>query len=226
MLVQGASTGQFDSAQLRFIAVGGANVSAELLSAAAAAKLPVFEGYGLSECGSVVSLNTPDFSRPGSVGKPLPHQQVKICDGIIYTRGCYMLGYLNTASEITDNSWHATGDLGYFDQDGFLYVTGRASNLLITNYGRNVSPEWPETLAQSFTEWQQFMVCGDGRDYLIALITPRSGIQPDAIDRPLARLNKHLPDYAQIGGWISTREPFTETNNLLTNNKRLRRKAI
>lgn len=226
LLIHGCEQGAVTPRQFRFIAVGGATVAPHLLVRAEQLGLPLYEGYGLSECGSVVALNTPTAHKPGTVGRPLPHQHVQINEGQIYTAGPYMLGYLHQKSLAPDEVWHATGDLGHFDEDGYLIVSGRASNLIITSFGRNISPEWIETLAQEFPCWSQFMVVGDGQTQPLALLTPTAGTNNSVIDAALTKLNQQLPDYAQLAGWLPTDEPFSEANQLLTYNNRLRRKAI
>ena len=130
--------------QLLFVAVGGGKVSPALIREAHAAGLPVFEGYGLSEAASVVSLNLPGAHRTGSVGRPLSHQEVTIAaDGEICIRPRNVArGSIPRA----EADWFATGDLGEIDADGYLHVTGRKKNVLITGFGRNVSPEWPESV--------------------------------------------------------------------------------
>ncbi len=101
--------------QLRFIAVGGAPIAHRLLDDAQTLGLPLFEGYGLSECASVVALNTPAQHRPGSVGKLLPHMQIKFSDeGEILLAGNLFSGYLNQKTQIETEKWYATGDLGHF----------------------------------------------------------------------------------------------------------------
>ncbi|MGL5297499.1 MAG: AMP-binding protein, partial [Plesiomonas sp.] len=152
--------------ELRFIAVGGGRVAASLLQQAQKLNLPVYQGYGLSECGSVVSLNTPQGNCLGSAGRPLPHCRVRLADdGEILVSGAVMQGYLlaeqtrtdsanATAAASTADNAHAqeleiaTGDLGYLDDNGFLHITGRKKNVQINAFGRNFSPEWIESEAQ------------------------------------------------------------------------------
>jgi long-subunit acyl-CoA synthetase (AMP-forming) len=205
---------------LRFIAVGGGKVPPCLIREARALGLPVFEGYGLSELGSVVSLNRPGADRLGSVGRPLEGRTVHIADdGEILVRG------------FGSEAFIATGDLGFLDSDGFLFVSGRKKNLLITGFGRNVSPEWPESVLLQSPEIAQVLVYGDGDPQLSALIVPVSrGLNQEAtsagIAAEIARLNLELPDYAQICHWRLLSEPFTVHNGLATANGRLRRDAI
>ncbi len=130
---------------LRFVAVGGAMLPPTTARAARQVGIPFFEGYGLSECGSVVSLNLPGQARVGTVGRPLPGLQVEMDDGEIVVRGpAVMDGYLHDSSR--PQLWR-TGDLGALDEDGFLRVFGRKDNVLVSQTGRNISPEWIEAMA-------------------------------------------------------------------------------
>ncbi|CAG9298146.1 AMP-binding protein [Celerinatantimonas diazotrophica] len=185
------------SQSLKFIAVGGASVPKRLLERAQALGLPVYEGYGLSECASVVAVNTPASHRFGSCGKVLGHQQIKIGErGEVLVRGNMALGYIG---QPFSQQWFATGDIGSIDEQGFLTIHGRLKNLIITSYGRNISPEWIETLARDYSALKQFVVMGDGEDYLSAFV-----IHPDkdAVIEALHELNQQLPDYAQIAQLI------------------------
>lgn len=204
-------------ASLKFIAVGGAKVPSVLLAAAKQQGLPVFEGYGLSECGSVVSMNTPAEHRPGSVGKPLPHCQIAVSrEGEIIVSDASMVGYLG---ESALNGAVHTGDLGYLDDDGFLYITGRKKNLLITTFGRNISPEWIEAEAMAFPHLRQIVVLGEGCASLSAVIATDD---PDAAMSEVEALNTRLPDYAVLSHLIFTR-PFLSQKTLMTANGRPKR---
>lgn len=212
---------------LKFIAVGGASVSVSLLGRAAAVGLPVYEGYGLSECASVVCLNTPELRRPGSVGRPLPHARLRLADdGEIVVSGSTMLGYLGEEPRGPVEAWH-TGDLGAIDADGYVYVRGRLRNVFITSYGRNVAPEWVEREIAQRLPQRSVMVHGEARPYAVALV---SGVQDDAeaarVERVIAAANAELPDYARVRRWARIAEPFTFANGLLTSNGRPRRTAI
>jgi long-chain acyl-CoA synthetase len=193
---------------LRFAAVGGAKVSASLVLRARALGLPVYEGYGLSECASVVALNLPGADRPGSVGRPLPHAAVRIVDGEIHVQDL------------------PTGDLGRLDADGFLYIEGRRRHVLITSFGRNVSPEWPEAELLAGRAIAQAAVFGEARAHLCALVVPAPGASPDAIDAQVRAANERLPDYAQVAAWLRADAPFTPQNGFATANGRARREAL
>ncbi|HEX2830462.1 MAG TPA: AMP-binding protein [Burkholderiales bacterium] len=209
---------------LRFLAVGGARVPDELFRRAAAAGLPVYEGYGLTECASVVALNTPQANRPGSVGRVLPHAGVTIADGEIHVRGATFLGY--THGSPFDGDCYPTGDLGRMDDDGFLYLTGRRRNVFITSYGRNVSPEWVESELTASDAIAQAWVYGEALPWNFAVVTPREGAMPEAVEAAIAAVNLNLPDYARVKRWIRSSEPFSPRNGQLTANGRIRRSVL
>ncbi len=208
---------------LRFVAVGGARTAPELLLKARAVGLPVFEGYGLSECASVVCLNHPGADLPGSVGKPLPHVQLRISPAgeieVLLDPAGDADGRDKTAT------WLATGDLGEVDSNGFVHVQGRAKQILITSYGRNVSPEWIESELLGGSEIVQAMVVGDDQPGLAALVVTSPGVSNSALSHALERVNARLPDYARVGRFMRV-EPFTPGNGQLTANGRLRREKI
>jgi len=209
---------------LQFIAVGGGKSSAPILQQASKLGLPVYEGYGLSECGSVVSLNLPGQQRIGSVGKPLPHVHVVISEvGEIVIEGQSMLGYLGELDHPFKRIY--TGDLGYIDADGYIFVSGRINNKIVSSFGRNISPEWVEASLSASPVIAQIAVFGEARPSLSAVVVS-SGNNIQAIQKAIDECNKSLPDYAQIRQWISAEHPFTPNNNLLTSNGRLKRLNI
>lgn len=204
---------------LKFLAVGGSKVDAALVEQARSAGLPAYEGYGLSECASVVSLNTPRLDRVGSVGRLLPHVDAGIIDGEIQIKNPGFLGYVGEPAP----DLFKTGDLGDIDEDGFVSITGRQKNVLITSYGRNISPEWVESVLLSQPAIAQAIVYGDAQPALSALIVPTS---PDAsIKDAIARVNDRLPDYARIHDFQIV-PPFTLAEGTLTGTGRPRREKI
>jgi long-subunit acyl-CoA synthetase (AMP-forming) len=209
--------------ELNLVAVGGAKVSPRLLAQAAGLGLPVYEGYGLTECASVVALNTPGACRPGAVGRPLPHLELSIHKGEVCIGPRPFLGYVG--GEACDGPVR-TGDLGRLDADGYLRLAGRRDNLIITSFGRNVSPEWVESELLSQAEIRQAIVHGDGGAGLEAILTPlASGLPGGAIAEAVARANANLPPYAQVSRW-TLRPPFDPAAGELTGNGRPRRAAI
>lgn len=205
----------FDLSHLKFIAVGGAVCSKGLLQQAQKLNLPVFEGYGISECGSVISLNT-DVNNIGSVGKVLSHQQVKISKtGEILTHGNLFLGYLgDVASYQKSDDWYATGDLGQFDADNNLHIIGRKKNIIINSFGRNISPDWIEAELQAIDAIQQVVVYGEAMPYLTAICV--SQLNADNLWPSVDKINATLPDYAQIRQLIISSVPFTPQNKMLS----------
>ena len=222
-----ASTQGFNlPASIQFIAVGGARTPAVLIEQARAMGIPVYEGYGLSECASVVSLNSPHSDKIGSVGKALNHVEIKIDAGVIKVRGTVFSGYLNQTA-LTQDEWLDTGDLGYIDNEGFIFITGRQKNLLISSFGRNISPEWIEAELSLSRSIAQLMVIGDAQPFCSAIVVPSSAqISAEQIAQDIRHINQHLPDYARVQKFIIATEPFTPANQLLTDNGRLRRAAI
>ena len=211
---------------LSFVAVGGARVSSGLLNAARQAGLPAYEGYGLSEAASVVSLNMPGNERAGSSGRPLPHVQLKISDDDeILVSGANLLGYTGQAAQ--KEKWYATGDLGYIDDDGFLHLTGRRKNMFVTAYGRNVNPEWPESELIRFPEISQAVVFGEAREHNVAVIQPADEQLPNTImEKCIATANADLPDYARVHDWVRARQAFSPENGLLTASGKPQRDAV
>jgi long-subunit acyl-CoA synthetase (AMP-forming) len=210
---------------LRYIAVGGAPVAPALLQQAASLKLPVYEGYGLSEASSVVTVNRPDANRPGSVGQVLPHVQLHINEaGDIALTGSVFLGYLGDTA-VADTMLE-TGDVGYLDEDGYLYLVGRKKHIFITAFGRNVSPEWVERELLLELPIAQACVFGEARPFNTAIIVARDNASDEAVQEAINRANDRLPDYAQVHRWIRAAEPFTIANQQWTGTGRPRRQHI
>lgn len=204
---------QLDTQSLRFIAVGGAPLSKTLLDQAQQLGLPLFQGYGMTECGSVVCLNTPFDNRIGSVGKPLPHIKIHTDEhGELIITGLTFPGYANQPGSAVNGAW-ATGDLGHIDEEGFVYVTARKYSAYCTAFGRNVSPEWVESELNSETAIAQSSVYGAGQKQNIAVIVSAlPDIDNALIDQSVTQANQRLPDYARIASWIHARQPFTVFN--------------
>ncbi|MDZ3992380.1 AMP-binding protein [Pseudomonas sp. Teo4] len=225
-LVTAIERGLMRVGPLRFVAVGGARVAPSLLRRAEAVGLPVFEGYGLSECASVVCLNRPGAQRPGSVGRPLPHVQVRIAeDGEVLVSGSVLLGYLGEAP--FDGAWWPTGDLGHFDPDGFLYLDGRKKHQFTTSFGRNVNPEWVEAELTQGGVIAQAFVHGEHLPHNLALLWPLDPAAPDeVIEQAVRQANAGLPDYARVHAWRRLPEPLSVVQQTLTANGRPRREHI
>jgi long-subunit acyl-CoA synthetase (AMP-forming) len=210
---------------LRLLAVGGAPLHRTHLERALALGLPAYEGYGLSECASVVTLNGPGCARAGSVGRALPHAKITIAeDGEILVSGATALGYVGAPAERAA-AWR-TGDLGDIDRDGFLHLSGRKRNIFVTSFGRNVAPEWVEAELNAAPEIAQAWVWGEARPWNAAVIAAAPGQRSYDVARAVERANGALPDYARIRAWIAAECDFSFANGELTANGRLRRDVL
>jgi long-chain acyl-CoA synthetase len=161
----------------RLVACGAAPVHPDLLRWFHGIGLPIAEGYGQTEVSLCTSTNLPGATRIGTVGRPIPGVTVEIAqDGEILVRGdnvCagYWRDEAATRQLIDESGWLHTGDLGQVDADGYLRVTGRKKDLIITAYGKNISPEEIETALRLEPLIAQAVVIGDDRPYLTALLT-------------------------------------------------------
>ena len=198
-LVMACQQGWVAPKSLKFIAVGGAKVSAQLLATAHGLGLPIYEGYGLSECCSVVALNTPVNNKQGFVGKPLPHCRVSTAGKNIVVLEPVFQGYYDDKE-----SWYQkevyTGDLGSFN-DGYLSVDGRDKNVIISSFGRNINPEWVESELLGKPLLSQCVVLGENRPHLVALLSAPEFISDEQIEDWVCSVNSQLPDYAKVGLW-------------------------
>jgi long-subunit acyl-CoA synthetase (AMP-forming) len=215
-------------ASLRFVAVGGAPVPRQVADMAWGIGIPVHEGYGLSECCSVVALNRPGERRADTVGRPLEELEVSIEDGEIVVDGPSITdGYLGQAP--ATRPWR-TGDLGAIDQDGFLTIHGRKDSLIVTSFGRNISPEWIESMLLGDLRIAFCAVVGHGAPSLTAVIIPsRSGESwfADASDAAVLGLISECcmgtPEYAVPHACLVASLQEAVDNQLLTNGRPARK---
>ena len=161
---------------IRQCVTGAAPIAKEILEFFYACGVPVMEGYGMTETATAAVVNTPQAFRFGSVGKPLPGVEVKIADdGEILLRGDNIFkGYYKNeeaTQETLEGGWLHTGDLGHVDEDGFLYITGRKKDIIITAGGKNITPANLENGLKQSRWISQAVVVGDRKPYLVALIT-------------------------------------------------------
>jgi long-subunit acyl-CoA synthetase (AMP-forming) len=178
-----------------------------------------------------VSVNRPGKRKPGTVGQPLPGLHVEIDDGEIVVDGpTVMAGYQNRGP--AQRPWR-TGDLGRLDGDGFLTIAGRKDNLIVTSYGRNVSPEWVESLLLGDERIAACAVLGHGEPHLRALIIPSAaGVAwfsraPRAhVLLGLAAACREAPSYAVPRDYVAVDRAEAVRSNLLTPNGRFRRALL
>ena len=225
LLVIASGMGWQAPASLRFIAVGGSKVAPALLARARALGLPVHQGYGISECASVVSLASADNSHADSVGRILPHLTVAIIDSELVVSGNTFLGYINQPESWGAPGFH-TGDRAEMRGDE-LFINGRLKNVLINSFGRNLSPEWVEAELLATGLFQQAVVVGDSRPYCLGLLAPFAADTTAAqIEQALGAANANLPDYAQVHHYIRLAQPLSFAAGLVTANGRPQREHI
>lgn len=221
-LVMACEQGWTPPKSILFIAVGGAKVAPQLLSKARSLGLPIYEGYGLSECCSVVTLNTPNDQRNGTVGKPLPHCKIANAGENIVVLEPIFQGYYDDRE-----SWYQkevyTGDLGHFN-DGYLSISGRYKNVIISSFGRNINPEWVESELLSKATLSHCIVVGENRPYLGAFIDAPDSISDLQVQQWITTVNNRLPDYAQVKTW--QRLAPEQWRQLLTANGRPQRQRL
>ncbi|HEY7633858.1 MAG TPA: long-chain fatty acid--CoA ligase [Thermoleophilaceae bacterium] len=219
---------------LRQAVTGAAPISKEILEFFYACGVPVMEGYGMTETSTVASANRPDAFRFGSVGKPLPNVEAKIADdGEVLLRGPNIFqGYFKneeaTKETLTDG-WLHTGDLGSIDEDGFLYITGRKKDIIITAGGKNITPANLENGLKQNRWISQAVVIGDRRPYLVALITldpeelpafaQEHGLQPEDVytsDEMRAVVQSVVDEVNSAVGRVEQIKKFTILQNDLS----------
>jgi long-chain acyl-CoA synthetase len=241
--------------RLRFAVSGGAPLAREIAEFFHAAGILILEGYGLTETCPVLTNNREDAYKFGSVGKVMPGVDVKIApDGEILGRGGNIAkGYFKkpeaTREVFLDDGWFATGDIGRFDDDGFLFITDRKKDLIVTAGGMNIAPQNIENLLKGDPFISQVMVHGDRRPYPVALITlnpeelakfaREQGILAgdpsvlakhpkvvERVQRTVDQKNSELQSYAKIKKFVILPEDFTVENGALTPTLKVKRKVI
>jgi long-chain acyl-CoA synthetase len=232
---------------LRVLASGGAALDPELAWKLESLGWRVAVGYGLTETSPILTLNPPDGEKLESTGRPIPGVEVRVDpsavpdesegggerresrtdepgeEGEILARGPNVFaGYRNmpekTAEVLTDDGWYRTGDLGYLDADGYLYVTGRASTLIVTEGGKNVQPEEVEEVYEAHPVIREIGVLQKDRR-LVAVIVPdpgeirqrEEGDVEKAIREAVEEGAKRLPSYQRLSDYAITREPLEYT---------------
>jgi len=197
---------------LEMIICGGAALSVDVSHGLYSLGIDVINGYGITECAPVVSVNRNDYNRYGSVGIPVNCNEVKIdhpdADGIgeILVRGDnVMIGYYNdeesTKAAFTEDGWFRTGDIGRIDSDGFVFITGREKNLIILSNGKNISPEELEEKILKIPYIKEVVVYEEDQK-ITAEVFLNKEAEPNAerrIDRDIDLLNRMLPPYKNIG---------------------------
>ncbi|MBQ8546758.1 MAG: AMP-binding protein [Clostridia bacterium] len=203
------------------VIVGGAALRPEIAEAFDEFGVNMYQGYGLTECAPLISANYPRENRFGSVGKPVSYMDVKIEDGEILVKGSgVILGYYKnpeaTAEAFTEDGWLHTGDLGYFDEDGYLYITGRSKNLIILDNGKNIYPEELEARILTIDGVKDVMVY-DGNGKLCVAIQPTNINDKNLVQgirQGVKALNASLPSYKRMVAIDFIARDFPKTTTL------------
>lgn len=233
---------------MRLLVSGGAPLVPEVAQFFASAGLPVLEGYGQTETAPVVSVNPPDANRPGTVGRPLPNVEVRIAsDGEILVRGPNVMRGYWSQSEATaaalDGDWLRTGDIGHFDPAGYLTITDRKKDLLVSSAGKNIAPQRIELRLAAQPAIEQAVVFGDRKPYLGALIVPDWDIlraelgrneppnpeDPEAhehVRRTMRSALADLPSWEQVRHFRLLTEPFRQETGELTPTLKIKRRVV
>ncbi|MBI1871038.1 MAG: AMP-binding protein [Chlamydiae bacterium] len=218
------------SHRLRFFISGGAPIDPKIIEEFFILGIPIYQGYGLTETSPILTVNSPSHNTIGSVGRPIPGVEIKIMNGEIIARGPnIMKGYYKNpeaTSEIMKDGWFHTGDIGFFDSKGYLYISGRLKNIIVTRGGKNVYPEELEEELNRSSSIQESCIVGlkkdskgfAGDEVVYALLVPKltsfypegTPLEKMSIDLPLIqetlseavkRANLRLADYKKIRGF-------------------------
>jgi long-chain acyl-CoA synthetase len=238
--------------RLRMMVSGGAALPRHLGPFFYGLGLQILEGYGLTETSPVISVNLPDNFKFGTVGKPLSNVEVKIAeDGEILTRGPHVMkSYYQkpkeTAEVLSPDGWFRTGDIGEIDQDGFLKITDRKKDLIVTSGGKKIAPQFVENSLKTSRYVVQIVVLGNKRNYPCALVVPnlenlkkyaaekqvpeselfKSPILLAEIERDLNDLSKDLAPFERVKRIALVQKEFSIESGDLTPSLKIKRNVV
>ena len=206
---------------LEIIFTGGAHLDPFYIEKFAEYGVTILEGYGMSECSPVISANMPEDHKPGSIGRPLANVKIRFVDGEIQVQGSsVMQGYYKMPKETEETlaeGWLHTGDKGYIDEDGFLFINGRVKNLIILSNGENISPEEIENKLGLSPLVGEVIVTGENNGLTARIYPDQDVVKAKALDEDtvkaglramLDEYNRRQPSYRQITGLVVRKNPF------------------
>ena len=207
--------------KLSIIFTGGAHLDPYYIDRFAEYGVEVLEGYGMSECSPVISNNTPENHKKGSIGKPLENAEIRFENGEILVKGSsVMKGYYQMPDETAEtlkDGWLHTGDKGYMDEDGYLFINGRVKNLIILSNGENVSPEEIENKLALNPLVGEVIVTGEDNGLTARIYPEQAVVEAKALDAEaiqaqlqafLDEYNRNQPTYRRITGLVVRKNPF------------------
>jgi long-chain acyl-CoA synthetase len=214
---------------------GGAPLAKDIIEFFAALDILILEGYGLTECTTGATINRPTRYRFGSVGPALPGVELRVADDgeLLIKSDTVFGGYFKdeeaTREILSDDGWLRSGDVGHLDEDGFLTITDRLKDILVTAGGKNVAPQNLENALKTHAVISQALVVGDRRPYVAALITLSEGVDPEsaepAVQRAVDEVNSELSRYEQIKRFTILPRDFTLEAGEVTPTLKLKRRV-
>ena len=220
---------------LRIGVSGGAPLAKEIIEFFAALDVIILEGYGLTECTTGATINRPTRYRFGSVGPALPGVELRIADDgeVLIKTDTVFAGYFKdeeaTREVLSEDGWLRSGDVGQLDEEGFLTITDRLKDILVTAGGKNVAPQNLENALKTHAVISQALVVGDRRPYVAALITLSEDVDPTgaapAVQRAVDQVNSELSRYEQIKRFTILPRDFTLEAGEVTPTLKLKRRV-
>ena len=221
--------------KLRIGVSGGAPLAKEIIEFFAALDILILEGYGLTECTTGAAINRPTRYRFGSVGPALPGVELRVADDgeVLIKTDTVFGGYFKdeeaTREILSEDGWLRSGDVGHIDDDGFLTITDRLKDILVTAGGKNVAPQNLENALKAHAVISQALVVGDRRPYIAALITLSEDVDPagaqPAVQRAVDDVNSDLSRYEQIKRFTILPRDFTLEAGEVTPTLKLKRRV-
>lgn len=220
---------------IRYLLTGSAPIRKDTLEFYQKMGITIYEGYGLSEIGGMITLNSPGNMRIGSVGKPFPGKEVYIDHaGQVIVKSPYNANtrYFLSTQEENDRTYLpdgevATGDMGYFDKEGFLYLNGRIKDLIVSSSGKKVHPTSIEERIIKTGLFANCIVYGDNKPFLVSVVVPKDrSVAYEEILQEFRKINATLSADERIVRFVVHPESFTIDNGLLTTSLKLNRKKI
>ena len=215
--------------KIRLMVTGSAPISYEVLKAFNDLGMPLLEAYGTNETG-LIALSYPGHHKVGSVGKLFPNKEIRFTkNNVIQIRSDYAWGKAYFKDKETsknvflEDGFINTGDIGYLDEDGFLFLKGRDSELIILSNGKKVHPQSVESQIKSYKNIKQVCIFGNNKPHLTAVIVTEAD---NNLEESIRQFNTSVPEFSKLAGYINTPTPFSVENGFLTSSLKINRDKI